>query len=56
LENIHRQLAQKLEECGLPGDVQFSVRLVPLLAPDPSTGKFRRMSSQIGPPVELRAG
>ena len=46
-------LARKFREHGLPAEVVIDVRLVPCLAPDPVTNKFRRMQSDIGPPDDV---
>jgi len=42
-------VVQKLEELGLPAQVKAAVRIVPSLGPDPVTGKFHRLISQIAP-------
>jgi phenylacetate-coenzyme A ligase PaaK-like adenylate-forming protein len=48
-------LRRKLQENGLPATVAVDVRIVPCLAPDPVTHKFRRMQNEVGPPVERAA-
>ena len=40
-------LSQRLQNFGLPRAVAIDVKIVPSLAPDPQTGKFRRMLSKI---------
>ena len=42
-----RVVVRKLEELGMPRQVRVNVRIVPALSPDPVTGKFRRMISQV---------
>lgn len=49
-EKAQSVLVAKLREFGLPEKVEIGVRIVPSLAPDPATGKQRRMVSQLGPP------
>jgi hypothetical protein len=41
---------QRLRAVGLPEGVRIDVESVLGLLPDPPTGKFRRMISQVGPP------
>lgn len=43
-------LRRMFQENGLPADVVVDVRIVPHLAPDPVTNKFRRMQNEVGPP------
>jgi phenylacetate-coenzyme A ligase PaaK-like adenylate-forming protein len=52
--SAQRLFRQKLLESGLPSQVAVDVRIVPMLAPDPITNKFRRMVSKIGPPNNLK--
>jgi phenylacetate-coenzyme A ligase PaaK-like adenylate-forming protein len=47
---IEAVLYHQLSASGLPQSVDIHVEVVPELAPDPKTGKFRRMISQVGPP------
>lgn len=46
-------LRRKFQENGLPADVVVDVRIVPHLAPDPVTNKFRRMQNEVGPPDDV---
>jgi len=46
-------LRRMFQEQGLPSNVNVTVRIVPYLAPDPVTNKFRRMLSEVGPPDDL---
>ena len=47
-------LRKRLQDSGLPRAVAIDVKVVPSLAPDPKTGKFRRMLSTIGAPENIR--
>jgi phenylacetate-coenzyme A ligase PaaK-like adenylate-forming protein len=47
-------LRRMFQENGLPPDVTVDVQIVPHLAPDPVTNKFRRMQSEVGPPDDLK--
>jgi phenylacetate-CoA ligase len=46
-------LQDQLDSLGLSDAVHLEVQFVPRLEPDPVTGKFRRMVSQVGPPSDL---
>jgi phenylacetate-CoA ligase len=46
-------LQQRLRESGLPSEVAVDVRVVPFLAIDSVTSKFKRMLSEVGPPDDL---
>ncbi len=46
-------LRRMFQENGLPAEVVVDIRIVPYLAPDPVTNKFRRMQSEVGPPDDL---
>ena len=52
VETAERVLSCRLAELGLPASVTFQVKIVEKLATDTATGKFRRMISLIGPPVD----
>ena len=52
-ENAEKVFSRALKEFGLPEKVAIDVRIVPFLASDPTTGKFRRMISRVGTPEEL---
>ena len=43
LEQLTARLRQKLQERGFPAGVWMEVKSVPSVAPDPRTGKLRRM-------------
>ena len=45
-----------LETVGLSGEVEIDLEVVPRLDWDPRTGKFRRLVSRVGPPVDLPQG
>lgn len=47
---LQQRLIARLRAWDLPSDVVVEVRLVPHLAPDPTTGKMRRMISHVQPP------
>jgi phenylacetate-coenzyme A ligase PaaK-like adenylate-forming protein len=47
---IDRAYKRQLREAGLAEDVAVEIRIVPLLASDPVTGKFRRMISHVPAP------
>lgn len=49
----HDRLTERLESVGLRGIVEFSLEVVPQIAPDPRTGKLRRLVSEVGPPADL---
>lgn len=46
-------LRRMFQEQGLPTQVTVDVRIVPHLAPDAVTNKFRRMLSEVGPPDDI---
>lgn len=46
-------LRRMFQENGLPADVVVDVHIVPHLAPDPVTNKFRRMQNEVGPPDDI---
>jgi phenylacetate-CoA ligase len=46
-------LRRKFQENGLPAAVAVDVQVVPYLAPDAATNKFRRMQSEVGPPDDI---
>jgi phenylacetate-coenzyme A ligase PaaK-like adenylate-forming protein len=46
-------LRRMFQEQGLPAQVTVDVRIVPHLAPDAVTNKFRRMLSEVGPPDDI---
>jgi phenylacetate-CoA ligase len=46
-------LRRSLQSQGLPAEVVVDVRIVPRLAPDPVTNKFRRMQNEVGPPDDV---
>jgi phenylacetate-CoA ligase len=46
-------LQRMFRENGLPDEVTVDVRVVPALAPDSVTSKFKRMLSEVGPPDDL---
>jgi phenylacetate-CoA ligase len=50
LATIERVYRRQLKDSGLADDILVDVRIAPLLASDPVTGKFRRMVSQIHAP------
>jgi len=52
-DQLGQRLIESLQTYGLPENVRVVVEQVIGLMPDPHTGKFRRMVSQIGPPTEL---
>ncbi len=47
---VEEQLTGRLREFGLPESVIVEVRFVPELAPDPKTGKMRRIINEVGWP------
>ncbi|MCY2996290.1 MAG: hypothetical protein NTY19_51850 [Planctomycetota bacterium] len=47
LEQLTARLRHKLQERGFPESVRMQVQLVPSVAPDPRTGKLRRMLSDL---------
>jgi phenylacetate-coenzyme A ligase PaaK-like adenylate-forming protein len=44
---IERVYKRQFKDTGLPDDIHVDVKIVPLLASDPVTGKFRRMISHV---------
>jgi phenylacetate-CoA ligase len=50
LATVEHAYKRQLKDSGLSDDFIFDVKIVPLLAIDPVTGKFRRMVSQIHAP------
>lgn len=54
LDEPHARLAmdRQLAMYGYTGLLDVSLQVVPRLGPDPTTGKFRRMVSQVGAPSE----
>jgi len=50
-EGIHARLREHLVDLALTEPLTFDVRIVQDLPSDPRTDKFRRMVSQVGPPV-----
>ena len=55
-ERARRKLDDRLETVGLRGEVEVALEVVPRLDWDPRTGKFRRLVSRVGPPVDLPQG
>ncbi len=53
LETGQPLLRKMFLEHGLPSEVTVDVNIVPYLAPDSATNKFRRMLSEVGPPDDL---
>jgi hypothetical protein len=49
-------LVRQLRAFGLPDEISVVVEPVVGLQPDKKTGKFRRMISQIGPPLDPARG
>jgi phenylacetate-coenzyme A ligase PaaK-like adenylate-forming protein len=50
LATIERVYKRQFKDSGLPNDIAFDIKIVPFLAPDPVTGKFRRMISHVHAP------
>ncbi len=48
-------LNRQLEMYGFRNLLKVDLQVVPRLGPDPRTGKFRRIVSEIGPPADLEA-
>lgn len=53
--HVWQALNRQLERYALRDLLAVEVEVVPALAPDPATGKFRRSQSLVGPPLELPA-
>ncbi len=50
-----RALVARLHEFGLPAHVRVSIEQVIGLRPDPRTGKYRRLISEVGPPKRVES-
>jgi hypothetical protein len=55
LDRARQRIAERLGMAGFGGEVDFGVEVVPRLAADPGTGKFRRVISLGGQPNDARA-
>jgi phenylacetate-coenzyme A ligase PaaK-like adenylate-forming protein len=53
LERARSMLSWQLDLYGFLPLLQIDFEVVPRLLPDPGTGKFRRMKSEVGAPLEL---
>jgi phenylacetate-coenzyme A ligase PaaK-like adenylate-forming protein len=53
LDTGEAKLRQLFQAEGLPPQVTVDIQVVPLLAPDAKTNKFRRMMSEVGPPEDV---
>lgn len=54
LGEARRRLAERVGLAGFGGEVDVTFEVVPVLAADPGTGKFRRMVSLVGVPDDFR--
>ena len=52
LAGVRRKLDERLGLAGFGGELGVEMELVPHLASDPGTGKFRRMVSRVAPPED----
>jgi phenylacetate-coenzyme A ligase PaaK-like adenylate-forming protein len=54
-DELRNVLDRGLERFGLAGLVDFDIEIVPDLAPDPQSGKLKRITSRLGPPQPAAA-
>jgi phenylacetate-coenzyme A ligase PaaK-like adenylate-forming protein len=55
-DELRAVLERGLERFGLAGLVKFAIEITPDLAPDPKTGKLKRITSRVAPPEAAATG
>ena len=55
-DELRRVLDQGLRRFGLAGLVEFDIEITNRLAPDPKSGKLKRITSRLGPPDGIKDG
>ncbi len=53
VEELRRVIERGLKHYHLDGLVQFDIEITDQIAPDPRSGKLRRITSRVGPPADL---